>query len=63
MNLKRLVKQVTNTQAKHEQCMALINEAGALRETADAAAARGDADTARRARQARRRLLDVTKPW
>ncbi|MGK3110396.1 hypothetical protein [Streptomyces sp. WAC05858] len=63
MGLKRLAKQITYTQAKHEKRMALINEAGALRETADAAAARGDVATETRARKARRRLLDETRPW
>lgn len=62
MGLKRLVQLATYTQAKHEEHMAMINEAGALRETADAAAARGDSATEERALAARARLMDVTKP-
>ncbi|MFP3986900.1 hypothetical protein U9R90_05235 [Streptomyces sp. E11-3] len=62
MGLKRLAYLATYTKAKDEERGSLINEAGALIETAAAARQRGDTETRQRALAAADRLLEKTKP-
>lgn len=61
MSLKRIVRLVINP-AAHEERMNLINEAGALVDTAREARHRGDMATWQRSMSAADRLLDATRP-